>query len=1042
MKRIIALTWILFSALSLSAQKGRTITGVITDDNNETVTGVTVLNKATKKGVITDQSGKYLISNVSEGDTLVFSFIGMEQQERVVGTSAVINVRLQSGVMLDEVVVLAYGAKVSKTDDGGSSSVLKLQDIEKSPVLSATEALMGKIAGVNILSNSGEPGSGMTFEIRGRSTLSGSGEPLYVIDGEPIIGGNSSMAGGNTDALSTRSTPNPLANYNVNDFESIEVLKDAAATAIYGSRGANGVVLITTKQGKAGKTVVTYSHRSDFNWVPKKLDVLNTRDYLSYLYYADATMAGIRSDYQWKDRFRSLQDALDRAAIYPDTNWQNEVYDMGYSQDHQLAISGGGANGDRFRISGGYTDMNTFIRNANYRRGSLRFRYSRPLSKKVTLDINSSYNIAWQDQLPQSSRQGSLMGSTVLGALAFKPIRTAYDEEGGLDDEESGNNPVLLRELVDNKTEKTVFNINMKVDYQIFKDLTFSVRGTFGRTTAKRDQYWPRGTYTGDTYNGQAYWAYHVVMDYLTDYMLNYSKKKGRHSIYATAAYSWQQSYDHSANEVSRNFPNDKLTFHNMQSALNPSTMTTGYTDHALASFIGRAIYSYDRRYVFTATGRYDGSSRLASGHKWDFFPSASFAWNVTNEKFMRQADRILSNLKLRASWGITGNESVGVGDTQAQLALGNVVFGQENYKGYVQSSIGNSHLKWERTEQFNVGLDIGLFRRKLDITVDAYYKTTKDLLLHRPLPGSSTFGSYMVNGGKIRNRGVDMEISGRVISRKDMDWSLNGNISFCDNKIMSLGEHGNVYGPDMISHGTFALNQPVNVGMVGSEVGAFYGYQTAGVFQNWAEVNAHPDKLTAFPGKVVFVDRNGDGKINENDKTVIGSSMPDFTYGFGTTFNYKSLSVTAVFVGSVGNDLLNLNLWSTAVLNKIGNSNVLADAYENRWQGSGTGNDIIPAPTYESSYLNQRLPDWMVEDASYLRLQNLTVAYSLDMPKGWGVRNAKFFVTGTNLFTVTDYSGYDPAISAFGDSALNQGIDLGTIPSARTVSIGIDLTF
>lgn len=1039
MKKIILLTIILFSALNLSAQE-RTITGVVTDGDGQTLIGATVLNKSTNKGETTGMDGEYSISNVHSGDVLVFSFIGMEKQEIKVGKSDVIDVSLQSNVVLDEVVILAYGTNVSKTDDAAASSVLKMREVGKSPVLSATEALMGKVSGVNILSNSGEPGGGMSFDIRGRSTLSGSGEPLYVIDGEPIMGGNSSMAGSNTDALSTRSTPNPLANYNVNDFESIEVLKDAAATAIYGSRGANGVVLITTKQGREGKPSVTFSHRSDFNWLPKKIDVLGTEDYLLYLYNCDATMMNVKSDY--KPTYHTKEEALEKASTYPDTNWQDEVYDMGYSQDYQLAISGGNNKGERFRFSAGFTDINTFVKNANFRRGSVRFRYSRPLSKKITMDFNTSYNIAWQDQLPQSSRQGSLMGSTVLGAMAFKPILNAYDDEGGLDDEDSANNPVLLREIVDNKTEKTVFGINMKIDYQIYRDLIFSVRGTFGRTTAKRDQYYPRGTYTGNNYNGQAYWAYHVVMNYLTDYMLNYKKKIGKHNIYATAAYSWQQFYDHSANQVSRNFPNDKLTFHNLQSAQNPGVMTTGYTDHGLASFIGRAIYSYDRRYVLTVTGRSDGSSRLSPGHKWNFFPSASFAWNVSNEKFMRPVKKTLSNLKLRASWGITGNESVSVGATQSRLTYGNVVFGQNNYKGYVQSSIGNSHLNWEKTEQFNLGLDLGLFGKRMDIVVDAYHKTTRDLLLSRPLPGSSTFGSYMVNGGKIRNRGVDIEVNGRIISNKNFDWSLNGNISFCDNKILSLGEHGNVFGPDMISHGNFALNQPVNVGMVGSEVGAFYGYQTAGVFQNWAEVNAHPDRLTAFPGKVRFVDRNGDGKIDSNDKTIIGSSMPDFTYGLGTSLNYKNLSFSATFVGSVGNDLLNLNLWSMAVLNKVGNSNVLSDAYANRYQGAGTGNDIIPAPTNESNYMNQRLPDWMVEDASYLRLQSATVAYSINMRPKWGIKNMKLFVTGTNLFTITQYSGYDPVISAFGDSALNQGIDLGTLPGARSVSLGVDLTF
>jgi TonB-linked SusC/RagA family outer membrane protein len=1022
--------------LSVTAQQ-RTIRGVV-KSADEPLVGVNVVEKGANNGTITDADGNFTI-RVNPDATLEVSYLGYETALIKTQQQSFLNIELvEATQMLDEVIAIGYGT-VRKSDLTGSISTMKLDDVAETSAISVGEAMMGKMAGVNIMSNTGEPGSALSFRIRGMTSVSGDNQPLYVIDGQPFDGNTSiTSAGMGQDQVTARMSSDPLATINPNDIESIEVLKDASATAIYGSRGANGVILVTTRSGKEGRMKIQYNHRSDFSVVPKKLKVLNTQEYYEYLWEADKNMLEANAGYT--PTYTSREAAMLAAEGLPDVNWQDELFGTGYSQDHQLQLSGGGKN-DNYLISGNYLDNNGVVKNSYMKRGSIRINYSRNLTDKLRINFRSNYTFTQKNQIPQATVQGNLSGSAILAALAFKPSNRVYDEESGTLEDGVANNPVVLRENVPDKTNIANTMINVDLKYQLFPFLAYSIRGSYKNFNAVRKQYWARGTWQGNANNGRALYANNQSQDYLIENLLTFDKVMNKHRINAVAGYTWQKWYNDHFSQQNSGFLDDNLIYYHLEGAENPGVAYSTYNERALASVLGRVNYSYDDRYSIVATGRFDGSSRLAPGYKWSFFPSIGFAWNVINEAFMSGASRVLSNLKLRLSYGVSGNESIGIGATQAKLTTAQVVLGETIGRSYIQSSFDNPRLRWESTAQQSVGIDLGLWRQRVELNIDLYRKLTTDLLLNKSLPLSSGYGSYAVNAGEVENRGIDIEAKVRIIQKKKFSWSVGGNFSYLRNRVNSLGETDDIFGIGLFSSGSYNLGQAATIATVGHEIGAFYGYKTAGVYQNWAEVLAGPESSSARPGKVVFVDNNGDGIISEADKVIIGSPFPDFTYGFNTELSYKAFTLSMFFTGSYGNDVFNANRWPMGTLNKNTGTNVFKDAWENRWQGPGTGNGIIPAPSNEASLLEARLPDWMIEDASYFRLQQVNLSYTFRRPVSF-IQNLKVFVAGSNLFTITKYTGYDPAVSAFGDRPLSSGIDLGTIPAARTYSVGFNVNF
>jgi len=1039
MRNALLIFLLLFTFTALKAQN-ITVSGQVTDTEGEVLVGIAIAVKGTHKGTFTDGNGKYMMQSLSATDVLEFTFLGMKTEARTVGRNTTINVVMQSNEnIMDEVVVVGYGT-VRKSDLTGSVSVVKMDDVAALPTMSALDAMQGKVAGVNIISNTGEPGSGMTFQVRGATSITGSNQPLIVLDGQPLntdFGSVSANAG--IEPTAQRPSTDPMANINPNDIESIQILKDASSTAIYGSAGANGVVLITTKSGKEGKDVIKYNGRIDIAYLPKKLKVASTAEYFNFIYEAQL------NDKIANPRFASPEAAAEAAALLPNTNWQDETYETSVSHDHQISFSGGDKK-MRYLISANFTDQQAIVKNGYFKRGGLRANLSRKLSSKLNLSSRIYLARNEKSQIPQSNSQGNISTSVVLSALAFKPEDVAYNDDGEIDGELT-NNPVVMRETIQDKTETNTILANLKLEYDILKGLKFSINGNVNSINTVKQFYWPRTLWQGKSNNGSGRRADNNNLTYVLEYLLSFNRRFGKHNINAVGGYSWQEWRNTFSGMLSTGTPSDALGYNYFAWAQYPGKMQNGNTIRKMSSYLGRANYSFDDRYAVTFTGRADGSSRLAPGHKWGFFPSVGLAWNVDNEEFFKPVSSVVSNLKLRTSYGTSGNENIAIGATQSKIVYNDVVFGKNSVMpGFIVGNFAQPNLKWETTKQINVGLDIGLLKRRLDLTIDVYQKNTTDLLLNVTLPGSSTFGSYSNNAGEVRNRGVDIEVTGRILQGK-VNLNVSGNISFLKNKIMSMGADGIIYGQNYCDNGQYTLNQPIHIARAGQPVGMFLGYKTEGIYQTQEEIDNHivngrVVNPTAKPGDIRWADFNGDGQITADDRTIIGTPYPDFTYGFNVDLSYKDFSLAMTILGSKGNQLINFNKWIMDGLSTKTNGNISKAAYDGRWTGPGTSN-LYPRP-HTNDVFNTRFPDWMVEGASYLRLQNVTVSYSI--PKKL-VRKAKLeklriYATGTNLFTITDYSGYDPAISAFGDRALQPGVDFGTLPAPRIISAGMEITF
>lgn len=1014
------------------------IQGTVTSADGDVLPGVTILVKGTTNGTVTDNDGRFNIRAAGNA-VLDVSYVGFAKQEVHVNNSALIDITMvPEAIDLKEVVVTGYGT-IEKSDFTGSSSTASLEDAKDTKVISVPEALQGRIAGVQIMNNTGQPGSGISFNIRGMTSITGSSQPLVVIDGQPVESGfGATMAGTAMDGGADIPPADPLASINPDDIESIEVLKDASSTAIYGSRGANGVVLITTKSGKEGRDKVTYSNRFDISVLPKKLPVLSSLDYMNY-----------RNEAALNDGKDSVYVArqLDSISNAINIDWQDQVYHEALSQQHQLSFSGKDDKNSYF-ITAAYSNNNSILKNADFTRYGLRVNLSRKISKKLTVGIRSYLSLADRNYGQESNWTGILGSSAVMGALSFNPLRMAYDPDGDLD-ETFANNPTLVTTLVKDRTQMRTVIANMNVDYNIARGLTYTLRGGVNDLYSLRELYYPTGTFIGNSApGGSASRADNSNGNFVVDHMLTYKRVFARkHRINAVGVYAYQKWQNKYSSNTSMNFPSNAMGYYNLQSATSPGRMYTGTRTRALASVLGRLNYTFDNRYALMLTARYDGASRLAEGNQWQLFPSVGLGWNLSNEKFFNNNITFVNFLKLRGSYGISGNENIAIGATKAKYGINYGVIGSDIVPGYVTEDFDNPNLTWEKTAQYNVGADIGLAEDRITLSVDLYRKTTTDLLINLSLPGSAGYSNYYTNLGEVMNQGIDIEAVVNVYSRGETTVTAGGNFSTFENKVIDIGSAGILYGRNYFAGGAVLLSQPVHVAKPGLPISTFWGYRTDGIYQSQEEIDADPGlandnaKGLVEPGDVKWVDMNGDGQISDSDKTAIGNPSPDFTYGFNTSFSYKRLTLGVSLFGSYGNELINLTRWIVGINNTTGNYNLLQSAWDGRWRGAGTSN-VLPKPTTNPTRLNQRMPDWLVEDASFLRLQNVNVSYTFQLPKGIMVRSVRAFVSGTNLFTWTKYSGYDPNVNAFGHLALNRGVDLGTMPQARTFSAGIDVNF
>lgn len=1003
----------IFTAHRLSAQT-HPVSGVVKDEKGAPFVGVVVRVKGTAAGTATNNDGKYTINVSGNNATLIFSYVGYTTQELPVNANVSVNVTLQpSEKSLDQVVVVGYGT-VRKSDITGSISSISSKDIKAVPVASLSQALEGRAAGVKVSNASNSPGGGITIRIRGGNSIQGGNEPLYVVDGYPLY---------------NESGPS----INPNDIESMEILKDASATAIYGSRGANGVIIITTKRGKAGRNNIQFESYYGVQRVRKKLDLLDATEFAKMV---NEGISNVNNDNVGNPGFPKPPAFTDAqiAALGKGTDWQDEIFREAPIQNYQLTFSGGNDK-TQYAVSGNYFDQQGVIINTGYSRGSVRVNLDQNVSDRFRLSTSFTATRS-KGKSVNTDGDGGAGAGVVYGALNFSPTVPVYNADGTytLFNRPGGiiiSNPVALARETINNTVITRILGNVSGEYKIIEGLTFKTLFGANINYNKNTFYLPRTVYAGLAANGTTSIYNSQYAEWLNENTLSYRKTFNTiHKINVLAGYTFQQANFEDVRANAQNFANDILGPNNLGTAQQTNTGASNKNDWTLRSFIGRLNYDLMEKYLLTLTGRLDGSSRFGTGNKNAFFPSGSFAWRASKEPFMQGVSAI-SELKLRASYGLTGNQEIGQYQSLGSLSAQNYAFGNVLSVGYAPNRIGNPNLKWETTAQADIGLDIGLLRDRIQITADWYQKRTRDLLYNVALPITSGYYNSLQNIGKVKNEGIELGINTTNFQGK-FTWTTSFNVAYNHNEIIDLGG-----AKDVPSGGASGHLQLGNSGIlrVGQPVGVFYGLVTDGIFQSKEQIASSAQK-NAKPGERRFKDMNGDGVINANDRVILGHAQPDYTFGFTNNFSYKGFDLNVFFQGVQGNSIFNLNRFELESLTGVSNQ---LGSVRDRWSVNNPSNEIPRASSNGQPY---QVTSRQVEDGSYIRLRNIQLGYNF--PASWlrraGLVNAKIYVSAQNLLTFTNYSGYDPEVSRFAQETLSQGTDYGSYPAAKTFLVGLNI--
>ncbi|RZK81927.1 MAG: TonB-dependent receptor [Pedobacter sp.] len=1025
----------------------RIVTGTVSDESGTTLPGAAVLIKGTKTSSLTNNEGKYSIMVPQSGAVLVISYVGMTTKEVPVGTNNTLNIELQSSTStLSDVVVIGYGT-LRKSQVTSSISSVSQADIKNLPVAGIDQAIQGKVSGVTVNNNGGQPGGGVSVRIRGLTKVGDNNEPLYVIDGVPMGAKSTSLEQNFLGGGSGQTGQSVLATINPADIESIDILKDASAQAIYGARGANGVVLINTKRGRANQGKISYDSYVGLAEIPKKLSVMNLRqnaEYMNSLVNEVRAVPGSGMD--------SIAEFRNPALLGTGTDWQDEIYRRGISQSHQLAFSGGSEK-TQFYFSGGYLDQEGTLIKTGFNRVSLRTNIDHQATSWLKTGMTAS--------LTRSNQQIGLsdgfdaVTSTVLYNSPATPVRDVngnYISTNIIGGSTFGNpnNPVALASLRDvtNQTSKAFGAVY--ADINIFDGLVLRSEGNFDFSLSSDKAFQPfvqNGITNAiilsparlrEQRNNSLYWA---IKNFA-----NYNKTFAKHTIGATVGHEAQKSkYDF----INANRDNLVLNLPSLNAG--DAGLTQGIGAGAgiwsMESVFARLNYTFDNKYAISGTIRRDGSSTFGDGQKWGTFPAVSASWTASNESFLRDI-KYVDYLKFRVGYGqVGGQDAGGMNLYSANIVLfGTAPFGA----GGLPANVANPLITWESVETYNGGVDVTTWNKKLEFTVDVYKKITTDMLLATQVEAFSGLGTAwndiqtpITNDGKMTNTGFDIGLTSYNVQNKNFSWKTNIIFSRYKNVLNRMNKPEATITGMFDEYGTKSL---VTLSQQGRPFGSFYGYVTDGLFRSQEELNNGIDYgLPIAPGSlwlgdVRFKDLNGDGVVNDQDVTVIGNPNPDFTYGFTNTFSWKGIDLSVFIYGSQGGDIFNYSRRQTESLNSAF-SNQLTSVL-NRYSTSNPNGDL---PRYNQWHNNNtRISDRYIEDGSYLRIQNVALGYNL--PKSLiskvKVNNARFYVSVQNLYTFTNYSGYDPELGAINNNVRFMNIDNGHYPIPRTFTIGTNIEF
>lgn len=1036
------------------AQSGA-VTGSVKDEKGSPLAGATVTVKNTQLSTTSDASGNFRITLPPGNRTLVVSYVGMQVQEQVVRglTAGAIVLRPSTGD-LGDVVVIAYGT-VKKKDLTGSVGTLSGNDLVKGSPTNIVSGMQGRLSGVVVSQSDGAPGAGLNITVRGSNSFVGA-QPLYVVDGIPYIIGNSDATPSSVSG-SEQSTVNALSFLNPNDIESITVLKDASATAIYGSRGANGVIIITTKKGKKGEDRVELNATTGASKVIREIRMLDAFGYASM--QNEAVSNANYFEPGPTPRTLPFPGQLQQSPVNPtatvyfpgpkdfigkSTDWQKEIFQTGNTNNYTLNVSGANEAGS-YLVSGSYLDQTGVIQNSRFKQMGIRTNLTRNVKKWLTVGSNTSFNRSTNQLVKTNNEDLSGGVGVVKAALAFAPTAPLYD---------SGTNQFTAATQVSNpyvyvhsvKNQVLVSNIfsSNYIEATLANGLTFRQNIGISYYNNQREQYYPRSVYEGLSYLGLAYQSQGWYNAITAESILNYIKTIGQHQLTFMGGFTYEDDQSSTKSQQASNFVNDQLQDNNMSGGQNTPILNSNKTKSDVVSFLGRVTDNIKDRYLFTLSYRDDATSKFQPQNRWSQFPSGAFAWHVSNEPFLQDKLHLLSDAKLRVSYGRTGNQGVGPYMTLSKLIPYPYTFSGTLSNGYANdyyAGPGNTDLKWETTDQYDAGLDLGFFRNRVTFHADVYYKRTHDLLQNITIPPTTGFGTQLVNRGEVANKGLELSVSAVPITTPDFTWNLSANISFNRNKIISLG--GGVteqFATRINTNG----DQPF-IQKVGQPIGALYGYVEQDIYRNEAEVRADPVMagqpdaiIKRTVGEIRYKDLNHDGAITPADQTLIGNVNPKFTYGFTNSFTYKDFDLNFLIQGVYGNDIINMN---TYYLSNIGGfNNVTQKMWNDRWTFTNWENAKAPKP--EQQYWRAfRFSRRFIEDGSYVRLRNLTLGYNLRAKISF-IKSLRVFATANNLVTITKYTGFDPDINGYGDDPSRRGVDMGGYPSSKVYNLGVQCIF